>query len=175
MINLKNFQLTKPTNPLMLELAERHHVSFLIAETGEEWYEAQKLFADDTTKVMYDSNGIVRSITPYIYAMFPDGMSVAEVDELPDGADIDGRWVFDGTAVVPRTYTPEEIQSQAGQKNAQLLDEAYTAMKPLELAVKRNMATDEEKAQLEAWERYSVLLSRVDTSASDIAWPDVPA
>jgi len=71
--------------------------------------------------------------------------------------------------------TPEQMRSQAAQKKAQLLDEAYAAMKPLELAVKHNMATDEDRAQLDAWERYSVLLSRVDTDkAPDIEWPDKP-
>ncbi|TXE22162.1 tail fiber assembly protein [Serratia ureilytica] len=68
--------------------------------------------------------------------------------------------------------TPEQLRNQAEQKKAQLLDDAYAAMKPLELAVKHDMATDEEKAKLEAWERYSVLLSRVDVDNPE--WPDKP-
>ncbi|OCJ30569.1 tail fiber assembly protein [Serratia sp. 14-2641] len=72
--------------------------------------------------------------------------------------------------------TVEETRQGMASRKAQLLNEAYAAMKPLELAVKHDMATDEEKAKLDAWERYSVLLSRVDTSkAPDIAWPDRPA
>ncbi|ENP8089060.1 tail fiber assembly protein, partial [Salmonella enterica] len=39
-------------------------------------------------------------------------------------------------------------------------------------AVKRNIATDEEIKRLEAWELYSVMVNRVDTSAPD--WPDIP-
>ncbi|TXE25864.1 tail fiber assembly protein [Serratia ureilytica] len=72
----------------------------------------------------------------------------------------------------PPEPTLEETRRAMAAKKAQLLDEAYTAMKPLELAVKHDMATDEEKAQLDAWERYSVLLSRVDVDNPE--WPDKP-
>lgn len=53
-----------------------------------------------------------------------------------------------------------------------LLEETETTIRLLERAVKLGMATDEEKAQLEAWERYSVLLSRVDVENPE--WPVVP-
>jgi hypothetical protein len=37
------------------------------------------------------------------------------------------------------------------------------------------MATDEEKARLEAWEKYSVLLMRIDPEkAPGIDWPPKP-
>ncbi|ECG8614986.1 tail fiber assembly protein, partial [Salmonella enterica subsp. houtenae] len=39
--------------------------------------------------------------------------------------------------------------------------------------VKRGIATDEEQKRLDAWELYSVLVSRVDTSDPD--WPEKPA
>lgn len=53
--------------------------------------------------------------------------------------------------------------------------EAETVIQKLALAVKYDMATDEEKARLEAWEKYLVLLSRVNPAdAPDINWPPVP-
>ncbi|MCV5951658.1 tail fiber assembly protein, partial [Escherichia coli] len=42
----------------------------------------------------------------------------------------------------------------------------------LERAVRLNMATDEECARLESWERYSVLISRVDPENPE--WPEMP-
>jgi hypothetical protein len=36
------------------------------------------------------------------------------------------------------------------------------------------MASDEERAALTAWRKYRVLLNRVDTSATEITWPEVP-
>ncbi|ULH13099.1 tail fiber assembly protein [Serratia marcescens] len=70
--------------------------------------------------------------------------------------------------------TPEETRQGWVTNKTRLLEEAEAVICVLERAVRLDMATDEEKAQLETWERYSVLLSRVDTSAPDIAWPDKP-
>ncbi|EHC4904226.1 tail fiber assembly protein, partial [Escherichia coli] len=47
-----------------------------------------------------------------------------------------------------------------------------SVIQPLERAVRLNMATDEERTRLEAWERYSVLVSRVDTANPE--WPQKP-
>lgn len=45
----------------------------------------------------------------------------------------------------------------------------------LQRAVKLELATPEELALLEQWERYSVLLNRIDTNnAPDIHWPEIP-
>ncbi|EHA1130928.1 tail fiber assembly protein, partial [Salmonella enterica subsp. enterica serovar Bareilly] len=71
-----------------------------------------------------------------------------------------------------REYTPEELVAQAEARKAELLAEAESVIAPLARAVKLNIATDEEIKRLEAWELYSVMVSRVDTSKPD--WPDVP-
>ncbi|CAI2427909.1 Caudovirales tail fibre assembly protein [Serratia proteamaculans] len=71
--------------------------------------------------------------------------------------------------------TPEQMRSQAIYRKQAEMAKAEDVIAPLERAVKLDMATDEEKAQLDAWERYSVLLSRVDTDkAPDIEWPERP-
>ncbi|EAQ7977982.1 tail fiber assembly protein, partial [Salmonella enterica] len=64
-------------------------------------------------------------------------------------------------------------RQQAEVKKAKLLEEAENVITPLARAVKLNIATDEETKQLEAWELYSVLVSRVDTDNPD--WPEKPA
>ncbi|WP_024155702.1 tail fiber assembly protein, partial [Salmonella enterica] len=66
----------------------------------------------------------------------------------------------------------EELVAQAEARKAELLAEAESVIAPLARAVKLNIATDEEIKRLEAWELYSVMVSRVDTSKPD--WPDVP-
>lgn len=71
---------------------------------------------------------------------------------------------------------PQErlLQSLAAKKGL-LLITAHEVMKPLEIAVRRGMATDEEKARLAAWEEYSVMVSRVDINgSSDVVWPTAP-
>ncbi|WQO08548.1 tail fiber assembly protein (plasmid) [Citrobacter freundii] len=46
------------------------------------------------------------------------------------------------------------------------------AIAPLERAVKLGIATSEETGLLEIWERYSVMVNRVDTSKPE--WPTAP-
>ena len=71
--------------------------------------------------------------------------------------------------------SPEELIAQAEAKKAELLAIADAAIAPLSRAVKLKMATDEEAGKLEEWERYSVLINRVDTSTvQDIDWPEQP-
>ncbi|EIO8186410.1 tail fiber assembly protein, partial [Salmonella enterica] len=99
------------------------------------------------------------------------------VVELPNitanrRADVSGRWMFDGEKIIKRVYTPEELRQQADAKKLKLLDEAETVITPLARAVKRGIATEEEQQRLAEWELYSVLVSRVDTSAP--GWPDIP-
>ncbi len=82
------------------------------------------------------------------------------------------KWMFKDGAVVKRIYTADEQQQQAESQKAALLSEAENVIQPLERAVRLNMATDEERARLESWERYSVLVSRVDTTKPE--WPQKP-
>lgn len=76
------------------------------------------------------------------------------------------KWVTDKEA----QHAAEVAAAEAKLK--QLQDEANELIEQLGRAVKYDMATTEEKAKLEAWERYSVLLSRVDAGKPE--WPDRP-
>ncbi|ECF2938515.1 tail fiber assembly protein [Salmonella enterica subsp. enterica serovar Reading] len=71
-----------------------------------------------------------------------------------------------------REYTHGELIAQAEAKKAELLAEAESVIAPLARAVKLGIATDEEQKRLEAWELYSVMVNRVDTSNPD--WPEQP-
>ncbi|WP_149021256.1 tail fiber assembly protein, partial [Escherichia coli] len=98
-------------------------------------------------------------------------------------ADDSGKWMFKDGAVIKRVYTEEELRlqtenqkkillQQAELQKAALLSEAESVIQPLERAVRLNMATDEERTRLESWERYSVMVSRVDTAKPE--WPQKP-
>lgn len=102
MINIKNFTPGDPKTPEQLELANKHRVLFLFSEDGQEWYESQKQFAADTIKFSYDSDGVIRSISRDVSALWPVGLSVAEVPDTTASrrADISGRWGFDGENVI---------------------------------------------------------------------------
>ncbi|HGK5379320.1 TPA: DUF4376 domain-containing protein [Salmonella enterica subsp. enterica serovar Birkenhead] len=102
MQNIKNFTLDNPKTAKQLAQANRHRVMFLFSEGGQEWYECQKQFAPDTIKLAYDADGIIRSLSLDVSALWPDGLSVAEVPDTTANrrADISGRWGFDGTDII---------------------------------------------------------------------------
>lgn len=170
MNNFKNFAPYTPGEDKR-ELVDAG-VLFLLDENGNDWYECQNLFSECTKVIAYDSNNIVVSITDDASTLWPIGLSVAEVDSLPEDVDINGGWVFRDNSVVKRIYSDTELQQQAESKKAALLSHAESVIVTLERAVKLNMATDEERAKLEAWERYSVLVYRVDTAKPE--WPEEP-
>lgn len=172
MINLKNFQPYTPEEPPFAG------AMYLKAETGEDWYDCQKTFAEDTLKIAYNGDGVIVSASKDVSAMFPSGLSVAEVDAttVTDlDALISGGWAYaDGkiTAVVP---THAQLVATASAQKTLLMSQCTDKIAPLQDAVDLEIATDDEKAQLTAWKNYRALLNRVDTSTvPSVSWPAMP-
>lgn len=173
MINLKNFQPYTPKNPPF------PGGMYLKAETGEDWYECQPLFAKDTLKVAYNSDDVIVSACMDVSALFPSGLSVAEVD-ASTVSDMDtlisGNWAYQDGAITAVVPTQAQEVANATSKKALLMRQCTDKIATLQDAVDLDMATDDEKTALTAWKKYRVLLNRVDTTkAPDIAWPDQPA
>ncbi|ENB4669151.1 tail fiber assembly protein [Salmonella enterica subsp. enterica serovar Newport] len=61
---------------------------------------------------------------------------------------------------------------QAEETKNRLLQIASEKIAPLQDAVDLDIATDDEKAQLDEWKKYRILVNRVDTTNPD--WPEVP-
>lgn len=176
-MHLINITAANAKTPEQFNLTKRFGVIWLFSEDGQNWYEAQKHFALDTLKVAYNNMGIIGYIGTDVSAFDPSGLSVVELPNITANrrADASGAWMYRDGQVIKRIYTHEELVAQADEKKARLLSDAAAVITPLERAVKHGMATDDERARLEAWERYSVLLSRIDTAdAPDIAWPPAP-
>ncbi|EKI0831138.1 tail fiber assembly protein [Salmonella enterica] len=175
MMHLKNIVAGNPKTPDQFQLTKKFGVVWLFDEDGRNWYEEQKKFSADSLKIAYDKNNIIVDINNNISAINPEGCSVVELPNITANrrADASGRWMFDGEKIIKRVYTPEELRQQADAKKLKLLDEAETVITPLARAVKRGIATEEEQQRLAAWELYSVMVNRVDTSAPD--WPEKPA
>lgn len=68
--------------------------------------------------------------------------------------------------------TMARLHEAEGTKS-RLLQMASGKIEPLQDAVDLDIATDDEKAQLDKWKKYRVLVNRVDTSNPD--WPEQPA
>lgn len=183
--HIKNFRIVDaPLNRQPTKQEVDIGVIFLASEDGQDWYECQALFSDNTVKIMYDAEGIIRALVDKpvpqrgdIYAvsmLWPVDMSVIEisVNDYPPDCQADGNWRYAEGNI---EKIPTDYVAVAETKKSQLMAEANIAIAPLERAVKLNMATNEESRRLDAWELYSVLLNRVDTStAPDIDWPVKP-
>ncbi|KEA51451.1 hypothetical protein DT73_17200 [Mangrovibacter sp. MFB070] len=82
-----------------------------------------------------------------------------------------GTW-GDVAEYIPPVITAEKLTAQAEATKQRLMLAAEGQIAPLSRAVKFGMATAEEVSQLEAWERYTVLLNRVDCTNPE--WPELP-
>lgn len=91
-MHIKNFASYTPKEHALLEF---QGVLFLKSDCGLDWYELQPNLNPDSFKVFYNTDGVVTSFSKDASTHFPEGMSLIEVDELPDGFDADGSWKFD--------------------------------------------------------------------------------
>ncbi|MBJ4721492.1 tail fiber assembly protein, partial [Salmonella enterica subsp. enterica serovar Anatum] len=177
--DIKNFRLIDaPVNRGKTQAEINIGAYFLESEDGQDWYECQSLFSDDTAKIMYDPEGVIwgvvnkpvpqRGNTYAVSMLWPVNMSVAEIDaaDCPDDCRGDGTWLYQDGKVVQRGYSPEELRKKAEAEKIRRLSEAESAIAPLARAVKLKIATDDEKAQLDEWKKYRVLVNRVDTSTA---------
>jgi hypothetical protein len=163
------------------ELAKRISAQFICTSDDQDWYELQKNFALDTLKVVLAENGVITQASCDVSALWPINACVVEIptDQIPEAFTLplsgDG-WQYSGQRIVPRVYTQEENQAMAEFRKKALMAKCEVILAPLERADRLGISTAEEKAKLEPWGTYSVLLSRVDTSlAPDIAWPIEPS
>lgn len=151
-----------------------HAVANLISEDGKDWYRSQALFDAEKLKFEFDEKGVIRRFSYDVSMLWPVDKSVAQIgaDKVPASLNESGEWVFNGTEIIraERDY----IVEAEGQRQL-LLQDAATAIAPLQDAADLGIATDEETSRLMEWRRYRVLLSRVDVNnAPDIEWPEVP-
>lgn len=81
-------------------------------------------------------------------------------------------WVLSDAA--QEQWHKQNVLDAENQKK-ELMSAAEAIIAPLSRAKSLGIATQDELSRLEAWEIYSVLLSRVDVSkAPDVDWPEKP-
>ncbi|ECB9843713.1 tail fiber assembly protein [Salmonella enterica] len=136
------------------------HIAVFDAET-ETW----RLHEDHRGETVYDT-----TTGNQVYISSPGPLSENVTSVSPDGEyqKWNGKaWVKDEVA-----ETAARLREAEGIKS-RLLQTAAEKIAPLQDAVDLEIATDDEKVQLDEWKKYRVLVNRVDTTNPD--WPDVPA
>ncbi len=135
------------------------HIAVFDAET-EMW----SLHEDHRGETVYDT-----STGNQVYISSPGPLPENVTSVSPDGEyqKWNGKaWVKDEVA-----ETAARLREAEGTKS-RLLQTAAEKIAPLQDAVDLEIATDDEKVQLDEWKKYRVLVNRVDTTNPD--WPDVP-
>ncbi|EAV6375803.1 tail fiber assembly protein [Salmonella enterica subsp. enterica serovar Derby] len=136
------------------------HIAVFDAET-ETW----RLHEDHSGETVYDT-----TTGNQVYISSPGPLPENVTSVSPDGEyqKWNGKaWVKDEVA-----ETAARLREAEGIKS-RLLQTAAEKIAPLQDAVDLEIATDDEKVQLDEWKKYRVLVNRVDTTNPD--WPDVPA
>ncbi|WP_237186700.1 tail fiber assembly protein [Raoultella ornithinolytica] len=107
-----------------------------------------------------------------------ESTTILEVGPVPEGYTLKMPGQFDewdGSAWVKNAEAERAyLTAQADRQKAKLLSAASEQISLLSYAVSSGQATDEETAQLARWEEYRLAVSRVDTSDTDIVWPEKP-
>lgn len=104
------------------------------------------------------------------YIFYP-GLLSENVTSVSPGGEYQ-KW--DGKAWVKDEAAEKAAQlRQAEETKSRLLQMASEKIAPLQDAVDLGLATDDEKAQLDEWKKYRVLVNRVDTLNPD--WPEKPS
>ncbi|EDK9522329.1 tail fiber assembly protein [Salmonella enterica] len=135
------------------------HIAVFDAET-ETW----SLKEDHRGETVYDT-----TTGNQMYISDPGPLPENVTSVSPDGEyqKWDGKaWVKNEAA-----ETAARLREAEGTKS-RLLQMAAEKIAPLQDAVDLEIATDDEKVQLDEWKKYRVLVNRVDTTNPD--WPDVP-
>lgn len=189
--NIKNFRLINDPVSRGKTQAEINIGAYsLESEDGQDWYECQSLFSDDTAKIMYDPEGVIwgvvnqpvpqRGNTYAVSMLWPVNMSVAEIDaaDCPDDCRGDGSWLYRDGKVLP---VPVDYQAKAETTRQKLLNDADNAIKDWRTELTLGIISDENKAALILWMNYINVLKSLDlTDVSDeatftaIRWPALP-
>ncbi|EDR9123749.1 tail fiber assembly protein [Salmonella enterica subsp. enterica serovar Urbana] len=189
--DIKNFRLIDaPVNRDKTQSEINIGAYFLESDDGQDWYECQSLFSDDTAKIMYDPEGIIwgvvnnpvpqRGNTYAVSMLWPVNMSVAEIDaaDCPDDCRGDGSWLYRDGKVLP---VPVDYQAKAETTRQKLLNDADNAIKDWRTELTLGIISDENKAALILWMNYINILKSLDLAGvSDeatftaIRWPALP-
>lgn len=189
MQNIKNFKITPPTAVQRETVPEGicDTIHWLTSEDGQCWYACQKLFANDTIKIMYNEDSVIVSVvdkpvpqrgnTLAVSMFFPVNMSVAEIaaEDYPDGVSIDGTWKFDGARICQDSEIVEAriLRKNTARRNSLVMEATnFISMIQCSSAVKDPRPND--AILLIEFREYIDELRDVDLTLAEPDWPPKP-
>lgn len=172
-MELKNITRYYPEN-----IPYGNNVQYFQSEDGKDFYESLSLFTKKYKLCIHPDTGVIHSVSEDVSALYPAGFSVVEVDELPEGMNINGGWQFvDGVV----SAVPVNWNAAAENQRVSLLSSANDTIEDWRTELKLDMISDENKARLTRWMTYigevkNMVLSDVKSKEQydSIVWPVKP-
>lgn len=160
------------------EMLFGNNVQYFQSEDGKDFYESLSLFTRKYKLCIHPDTGVIHSVSEDASALYPAGFSVVEVDELPEGMNINGGWQFvDGVV----SAVPVNWNAAAENRRSSLLQEANGTVDDWKTELKLDMISDENKLKLTCWMAYIRQLKEMHFNdiASEghyqaIPWPEKP-
>ncbi|MBF5975795.1 phage tail protein [Escherichia coli] len=153
-------------------------VQYFQSEDGRDFDESIPLFTKKYKLCISPVTGIICSVAEDVSALYPAGFTVVEVDELPEGVNIDGNWQFSDGLI---SKVPVNWKTVAENRRSSLLQEANETVDDWKTELKLDMISDENKLQLTRWMAYIRQLKEMHFNdiASEghyqaIPWPEKP-
>lgn len=188
MQHIKNFRRVTPTAKQLKKYsnAEGGIPLFLRSDDGQDWYECQQNFADDTVKLMYDANGVIQAVvdkpvpgrgnTLAVSMLWPVDMSVAEVTALPDGFETDSKsWKFGDDGVYQDVAVLTDAALRANSRHYSFLRrEAVSEIVMLQSCAETGRGRPDDEARIQALRTYLADLRETDLIAAEPGWPALP-
>lgn len=188
MQHIKNFRRVTPTAKQLKKYsnAEGDIPVFLRSDDGQDWYECQQDFADDTVKLMYDENGVIQAVvdkpvpgrgnTLAVSMLCPEDMSVAEVSELPEGFEIDSKsWKFGDDGVYQDVAVLTDATLRANSRHYSFLRrEAVSELVMLQSCAEAGRGRPNDEARIQTLRTYLADLRDTDLTVAEPDWPALP-
>lgn len=154
------------------------NIIFLQSTEGEDWYNAQKNFAEETLKIAFDEKNIIRTFSYDASALIPINLAVAEVsrDNVPVGFDLSQLWTYNGNEIVPYIYTDEELLEQVKRKRDELLSaaQAKIVVTQAKMSLGRELSEEQITTLNEILDYIDKIESIEFSKYSDVEWPSTP-
>lgn len=153
-------------------------IQYFCSEDGQDFYDSVNKFTKKYKLCIHPDTGVIYSMAEDASRLYPAGFSIVEVDELPEGFCIEGRWYYrDGEVLL----VPVDYSQLAERQRQRLLTEAKDITSDWKTELELGTISDDDKARLTQWMAYikevkALNLSTVTDEASfnSIDWPERP-
>lgn len=146
-----------------------HQAAYLRDSEGRDWYDIQNFFHKDTWKVGYMSDGIIVTAAKDVSAMFPEGLSISEVDRIPEGFRVDLTWEYKEGLI---SKIPIDYKKLNQDKKDSEIALARSKISDYQIFVDMDIADKDDIRNLKGWKTYFALIYKLNID--NPVWPIRP-